>query len=274
MKDSPFNIKSTLSKETFVACHESGHALIGWYYGLTLHLVSIQPGRHLDDTECDGITKSIFPESGRVESVNHRMFTLPRVLELLAGRTATDLLCPEMPEGGYSHDFKTVENLFAPDNEILQMHKWRTEHPEAGVDEFYQTFKPIIHKIINSKRGRRAITALSRALLKARQLSGRSAVQILEKAWGKPRPLWALPADQHKSIVDEGPQTFSDAMNKVLIYMNLLKKEILPFRDSEENTSLQDETIQRIADNILSIQFLAIGPLPEETAEDQSNKPS
>lgn len=262
--------------ELYASIHESGHALIGWYCGITLLLVSIQPGRHPDGTECEGITKSLFPSSERVETVNHRMFTLPRVLELLAGRAGTDCLCPDIPPGnGHCHDFDAVKSLLAPDEEILRMHKWRTEHPDSDTEDFYQEFKPLLFDIINSPPGRRAMKALSRSLLKERQLSGRLAVEIMEKAWGNPLPPWALPAEMHKSIVEEGPQSFADAMNEILVYMSMLKKKILPFRDSEENTPLQNETIQRIANNILEIQFLAIGPLPdEEQTEDQTNKPS
>jgi len=261
--------------ELFAAIHEPAHALVGWHFGMTIQLVSIQPGRHPDGTEYDGITKSLFPDNQRVDAVNHRMFTLPRVLELLAGRAGTDCLCPDMPPGnGHCHDFDTVKSLLAPDEEILRMHKWRTEHPDSDTEDFYQEFKPLLFDIINSPPGRRAIKALSRALLKERQLSGRLAVEIMEKAWGDPLPPWALPAEMHKSIVEEGPRSFPDAMNEILIYMSLLKKKILPWRDSEKNTPLQNETMQRIANNILEIQFLAIGPLPEEPTEGQPSQPS
>jgi len=270
------NSPSTPSlSELYTAIHESGHAVVGWYFGMTIQMVSIQSGRHPDGTECGGITKSMFPDSERVEAVNHRMFTLPRVLELFAGRAAIDCLCPDMPPGnGHCHDFDTIKSLLAPDEEILQMHKWRTEHPDSDTEDFYQEFKPLLLDIINSSPGRRAIKALSRSLLKERQLSGCLAVEIMEKTWGEPLPPWALPAEMHKSIVEEGPRSFADAMNEILVYMSLLKKKILPWRDSEKNTPLQNETIQRIANNILEIQFLAIGPLPEEPTEGQPSQPS
>lgn len=274
MKTISKNKSSKIKEQSklFTAIHESGHALIGWYHGLTLHSVSIQAGQLDRETEFDGISKSYFPESGRVESVNHRMFTAPRVLELLAGRAATDLLCPDIPPGyGHRHDFETVKNLFALDQDVLSMHSWRIQHPEAGTEAFYQNFKTSIYKIISSKRGNRSIKALSHALLKSGQLSGREAARILSKSWGKPLPPWTLPTEQHKAMVEEGPQTFNDLMSKILVYMRIIKKEILPFCDADENTPSQNAVIQRFADSVLLIQFLALGQLSDEKT---ASKPS
>ena len=79
MKTISKNKSSKIKEQSklFTAIHESGHALIGWYHGLTLHSVSIQAGQLDRETEFDGISKSYFPDSVRVESVNHRMFTAP-----------------------------------------------------------------------------------------------------------------------------------------------------------------------------------------------------
>jgi hypothetical protein len=246
--------------ENFTAIHESGHALIGWYFGLTLYLVSIQPGKH-EGIEVSGICKSMFLDSSRVESVTHRLFTTPRVYELMAGRCATDILIPSIPHGhGHSHDFKLIENLNEIDSTVLSMHNWRLQNKKIDVELFYQRFCTPVLRIIKSKRGQRSIKALSRALINCRQLSGCEAARILEKSWGKPMPSYALPAEEHKSIVETGPQSFNDLMNKILLYVKILKEEILSLRDDSRNSKLQNNVIDQISKELLLIQLLALGP--------------
>lgn len=259
------------------AAHEVGHAIVYWNTGMIINGLSILPGEHPDGTEFDGNIKVELPEAGgECGSLNPKLFTVPQALGLMAGRAATELFYPDTPPISYRHDFKSLEGLLSFDKELVSMADWRQRNPAASVEDFYQQFKVLIFRVIKSKRGKRCVKALTAALLKHRQLSGRSVVKVLEKAWGTPFPPHALPADQHQSIAPkwEEPQCFADAMNKVLVYMGLLKKELLPWRDSEENTPLQNEVIQRISDNILQIQFIAIGPLPEEPTEDQSTQPS
>jgi len=248
--------------ENFTAIHESGHALIGWFFGLTLHLVSIHPGKH-EGIEVSGICKSMFLDSARVESVTHRLFTVPRVYELMAGRCATDILKPSIPHGqGHSHDFKVIENLNELDSTILSMHAWRLQNKKIDVELFYRKFRAPVLRVIKSKRGQRSIKALSQALIKSRQLSGCEAARILEKSWGKPMPSWALRAEHHKSIVETGPQSFNDLMNKTLLYVKILKEEVLSLRDDSRNSELQNNIIDQISTELLQIQLLALGPLP------------
>lgn len=245
--------------ENFKAVHESGHALVAWFFGLTLMDVTIQPGRLKDGTEFSGFSKAIFPESERVESVNHRMFTVPRIYWLLAGRVATDLLIPCIPPGsGHAHDFETIKNLNRLDQVTIKMHEWQMKNPKADGEAFYQKFKEPVLKIINSKRGRRSIAALSRALVEARQLSGKEAARIISKAWGKPLPRWALPTEQHFSIVKEGPQSFNDLMSKILIYAQILKKELFPFYDSDKNSTQEADIIEKIEIKLSELCFLAM----------------
>lgn len=279
MKNYQFNIKDLmLRKSKQVANHEAHHAIMYWYGGMILKGLSILPGIHPDGTELDGNIKIELPEAGgECGSISHKLFTVSHALGLMAGRAGTELFCPDIPPISYQHDFKTLESLLSFDEELASMANWRVRNPTATSEDFYQQFKPLIFRVLKSRRGKRCIKALTAALLKHRQLSGRSVVKILEEAWGKPLPSHVLPADQHLPIAPkwEEPQCFADAMNEILVYMSMLKKKILPFRDSEENTPLQNETIQRIADNILQIQFLAIGPLPDgASTEDQPNKPS
>jgi hypothetical protein len=91
-------------------------------------------------------------------------------------------------------------------------------------------------------------------------VSGFEAVRILVKAWGEPRPVWALPAEQHKAIIEKGEKSFPDLMNEILLYIRILKKEILPLRDSDKNTAIQNKILEEISDKLLRVQFLAIGP--------------
>lgn len=261
------------------AAHEAGHAIVYWNTGMIIKGLSLLPGEHPDGTKCDGIIRVEYHDEVKegCASISPKLFTIPQALGLMAGRAATELFYTDTPPISYRHDFKSLEGLLSFDKELVSMADWRDRNPTASVEDFYQQFKPLIFRVIKSKRGKRCVKALTAALLKYRQLSGNSVVKILEKAWGTPLPPHALPADQHQSIAPkwEEPQCFADAMNKVLVYMGLLKKELLPWRDSEENTPLQNEVIQRISDNILQIQFIAIGPLPtKQPTEGQTKQPA
>jgi len=252
--------KGKKNRNDFTAIHESSHALISWFYGLTLLAVSIQPGTK-EGVEFEGICKAQFADSSRVESVSHHFFTVPRVYQLIAGRCGTDLLCPEIPpSNGHGGDFRTLEKLYSLDKETLAMHQWRRNNPGADAEAFFRRFKKPVEKIIASKRGTRAIKALARVLKKHGQVSGFEAVRIFEKVWGEPRPLWALPAEFHKSITEEGEKCFPDLMREILLYVKILKEKILPLRDDERNTANQNQVLEEISKLLLLIQLNAIGP--------------
>jgi hypothetical protein len=179
----------------------------------------------------------------------------------MAGRAGTDVLCPEIPPShGHTGDFTTIEKLYSLDKETLEMHRWRLENPAADIEAFYQRFKKPIENIIRSKRGTRAVKALVRCLEKHGQVSGFEAVRILEKAWGEPRPRWALPAEFHKCINEDGEKCFPDLMREILLYVKILKEKILPLRDDERNTSNQNQVLEEISNLLLLIQLHAIGP--------------
>lgn len=245
----------------FVAIHESTHALIGWFFGMILELVSIMPGTLKNGPGYSGHCKAFLSDGGRAESIHFQSFSVPLVYELMAGRCGTDILCPEIPRGNsHKTDFKRIVELKLLDETTLEMARFRVENPGAETELFYQHFKKPIEKIISSKRGTRAIKALARVLIKHGQVSGFEAVRIFEKVWGEPRPRWALPAERHKNIVERGEKSFPDLMNEILLYVRILKEIILPLRDDEKNTPLQNKVLEEISDKLLHIQFLAIGP--------------
>ncbi len=248
-------------KTHFIGVHEASHALIAWFFGMILQLVSIRPGALKNGPEYSGLCKAFLSDGSRAESIHFKAFSVPLVYELMAGRAATDILCPEIPRGNsHKTDFKRIAELKAIDETTLEMARWRLENPGADVEAFYQNFKKPIEEIIRSKKGTRAIRALARVLLKHGQISGAEAVKIFEKAWGQPRPPWALPAEQHKNIIEKGEKSFPDCMNEILLYVRILKEIILPLRDDEKNTAIQNKILQDISDKLLHIQFLAIGP--------------
>jgi len=259
------NSLSNVGINEFTTFHELGHCVIWWAFGLILLLVSVVRGKDANGIEYGGICKSYFQDCSKAESVTHRMFTAQYVYGLFAGRAATEALCPEIPPGhGHANDFEQIKNLRALDADVIKMHQWRINNPDADTEAFYQAFKTPVLNIIKSKRGKRAILALSQALSKHGQLSGREAARILEESWGDPLPKWVIPFEQHGSMVESGPQSFNDLMNKTLIYVGMLKKDVAPLRDSEKNTPAQNDILERISEGIAMIQFLASVALPEK----------
>ncbi len=249
---------TTHSNESlFIAIHEAGHALIWWYFGLTLIEISAVPG-HDSGIHFNGICKVYFDDSSKVESITHNMFSAQYVFGKIAGRVATEVLCPEMmPGSGHHNDFQTIKNLRAIDADVLKMHAWRTKNPDADVEMFYQEFKTPVMNIIKSKRGKRSILALAKALVKYGKLSGRESARTLSEAWGNPLPAFAIPFEQHSAIIENNPKSFNDLMSHIQIFMRLLKKDILPLRDSNLNSEYQNKIIDRISGLIAHIQVMA-----------------
>lgn len=242
--------------EEFYSVHEAGHALAWWYHGLTLLLVSIAPDPLENDANFGGVCKCFF--NSKVEPATHRMLTAEYAYGVIAGRVATEVLCPQVPPGvGHANDFQHIKNLRALDSDVLSMHAWRLKHPDADPDQFYADFKTPVLNILKSKRGKRALLALSKALLKYRKLSGREAARILEEAWGYPLPPFAVPSEQHSSLVSDGPKSFNDLMRQILLYAEILKKDILPLRDSDKNTTYQNNIVEKILEELLLVQILA-----------------
>jgi len=253
----PSNFDLTQQRH-FVAVHEAAHAFVAWIYGMSLISVSVRPQPY-KTSQIDGIVESRFCETGRADAITFAMFSVPRVFEILAGRGGTDFFLPSMPTGSsYQHDFQNLAALKSLDSLTLKMHAWKSAHPDATTEEFYQNFKSHLYKIFKTKRAACAILSLATALQEQGTLSGQEAAKIFMAVYGKQLPKWSLPLERHQGFQERvGRMSFADLMRKVKIYAKILRDEILPNQDQDHNSVAENAVIQKIADQILYIRFLA-----------------
>ncbi|MBU2623433.1 MAG: hypothetical protein KKD92_14065 [Proteobacteria bacterium] len=216
-----------------VAYHESAHALIGWCFGYSLKMVSINPQIEASP-DMGGICRASPP--GRTE-----VFSEPAILAAesvyfsIAGRVSDDLFFPGEPDGS-KKDFLDVVLMLPPDDTTLRMNAFPRQ---KSIEDFYRRFKAPVKKILKSSKGKKALKALSLALLKAGTLSGAEAVFILEKSWGKPLPAKARPAADHCSIKDQGVSTYNGLLQSLGTYMSIMFEDInrlrCEFEESEND---------------------------------------
>lgn len=233
-------MKSEKQKAMFSAYHEAGHHCLAWYYGCKLGKISIQPGNGFF-----GTSQTYIPENR--DSFHANIFTPQRVFELIAGRAASEVFCPDVEqENSYKRDFSIIKNLNGDSEMMLKMNTWRVDNPAGDMESFYQEFKQPIIDILQSEQGKRAIQALAKALQKAGYLSGRESARIMETAWGVPLPPFALPSDQHPSLDGYTPaKTFNDFLFQMSLFENLLRKEVSEWIGNDELTPKE----QRIAED-------------------------
>lgn len=244
-------MKSEKQKAMFSAYHEAGHHLLAWLHGCKLGKLSIQGSE-----DCEGVAQSYISEDRK--SFHGGMLTPARALELMAGRCATEIFCPDVDVAGtYRHDFQTVKNLNCDSKIFLEMNQWRVDHPAGDIEDFYRTFKAPIVEIIQSKQGKRAIQALAKALRKAGYLSGREAARILEAAWGSPLPPLALPSDQHPSLDPYLPaKNFNDFIYQMSVFEKLFRKDIMHWINNDANTPEQDKIVEQLSGAFNFIKIL------------------
>lgn len=253
----------------FTAIHEAkGHALLDWIFGNVLLSITVVPRRLPGEVPCEGRVRSRrFGNSGAVGKASiipSDALNPASIFPLLAGRAATDFFLPNISsEGTYAEDWSDVESLLAVDADSREILNWRLQNPNGTVEEFYQAFKNNIFNFYRSKKARRAAEALSNELMKRGTLSGRAAVTILEKAWGKPLPPRAIPAEKHGSLTDEGPQNFTDLVYSIQAHVDLLRKYVNHVRDSgsEHENLIMDE----LGNQLTLLKLITLPPLDRKS---------
>jgi hypothetical protein len=245
--------------EKMKAIHEAGHRFIQWSVSAKCNDVSVMSGKtKYSGKMYSGMANALMSDSNQ--------FNAPMVYIMISGRAAVEAIMPKIDQGnGHRVDFKELSNLYSLDDETIQMHKWRKKHPKFNPEEFYQRFKNPLIKQFRSRRGRKAIKALSDVLLKYGKISGRESVKILQEAYGKPYPPGALPASRHGEITEEPPKCFPDCIATVNILTNAIRETVMPLRNDEKNSKKQNEILERIYNKLL---FLNILSLPDEEKKD------
>ena len=219
---------SAATQRKYILIHESGHALLFWYYGFILYSVTVFAD---PETNFAGCVRCDC-EQGGTTFIQPNTLSAARVHAMIAGRVATEVFLPEMPTGNVpSVDFENLEKLKPPDDETLRMLQWKAENPDATTDDFFQAFKKPVVRILKSKPARRGISALCKALEKAGTLSGAEAAAILSEAWGDPQPSLALPVERHMALTDKGPQNYEDLLRWLRAYSNAIQSDIRRLRD-------------------------------------------
>ncbi|MBU1054858.1 MAG: hypothetical protein KKC46_13680 [Proteobacteria bacterium] len=221
-----------------IAYHEAGHALIGWYYGFRIGKVTINPP--LEIAQKDGVSGlcEMFPFfSGHTELVaKEDLLSAEKVYFGIAGRVADDLFYPKESFAS-GKDFENIVQMLPSNKITLQMHEFDLK--KNSIEDFYRRFKNPVAKIMRSRKGKKALKALSSSLLRAGTISGAEAVSILEKAWGKPAPVKSKPSEDHMSITSKGPKTYNDALRSLEAFLAIMLRDINHVRfdleDHEQN---------------------------------------
>lgn len=244
-------MKSKKAQETsFPTDHETGHHIIAWCMGCKLGKISIQPGNGFF-----GVSQTYIPEA---ESFHVNMFTAERVLEMMAGRAATEVFCPDVDHPkSYGRDFSIIKNLNGNSETFIKMNQWRVKHSEGDIEKFYQAFKQPIIDILKSKQGKRAFKALSKELQKSGYLSGRESARILETAWGHPLPPLAVPSEQHPSLDNHIPaKNFNDFLHQMAVFERIFRKDITEWINNDANTPKQDKIVEQLSGAFNFIKIL------------------
>lgn len=241
MKSSPYNNKkSAIKLDKINAIHEAGHRILQWYYGAVLADVQIINCKN-ENTEMDLQGQSC------ASICNNSAFTADRALMLLAGRAAVEAYFPEIDQGqSFNYDFQLLSSLVSLDDETISMHTWRKNQPEFKGECFYQSFKKTPIKILKSKQGRRAVKALTKALLKHKRLSGRESARILEKNWGTPLPPLALPMKIHYQTTIATPQYYNDVISEINWRAQSMIKILRPMLDQDQNSAAENARLSKI----------------------------
>ncbi|MFZ2396316.1 MAG: hypothetical protein WAW09_08535 [Smithella sp.] len=246
-----FNHTNGAKTEKLKAIHEAGHRFVQWVVSARCNDVSVMSGKtKYTGRDYDGIARALMSDSNQ--------FNAPMVYNMIAGRAAVEALMPKTEQGfSYMGDFKVLSKLYSLDDETIEMHKWRKEYPVFNTEAFYQRFKKPLIKQFRSRRGRKAIKALSDALLKYGTISGQESIKILEKSYGPPYPLGALPASDHCEVTDGPPKCFNDCMNTVNILTNAIRETVMPLRDDEKNSKHQNAILEKIYNKLLFLHLLS-----------------
>ncbi|OPY65976.1 MAG: hypothetical protein A4E63_02724 [Syntrophorhabdus sp. PtaU1.Bin050] len=213
-----------------IAVHEAAHCLTAWFYGLRVEEVGIQ----VNPLAAQGERQGFCSATSVVASVNpYEMYFS------MAGPLADDMTCKKHSLNG---DFEMMRDSFNLFRDTQQMYEFCKANPKATFEAFFETFKVPVIKLLQSRKGKKALKALSTELLESRTLSGAKAVSILEKAWGFPLPEMALPANKHGQGLTSKPRTLDDLRSRLFLYVDALDNNLESLRGmlSESENTLMD----------------------------------
>lgn len=205
------------------ADHEASHLVIGWMNGFPIHSVTINP----PPGTAPGMAGACYthrPDGSTVTGLPPEMLNTATAFMIMAGRVSSEIFHPGSSKTGWEQDMRGLAALMPLDDTTLEMHRYCTEHP-GNTDGFYETFKGPVFRLLKSKRGSRAVKALSDALSAAGTLSGQAAVSVLEKSWGRPLPPKAIPLAGHVGITDGGPNSYEDILFNLQVYLRAMKAD-------------------------------------------------
>jgi len=217
-----------------VAKHEASHCLVGWFYGLRVDKVVV-----CYDPLKDGRQGCCSATQG------NELKDAAWVYYVIAG-AVLDNSC-----GDGRGDAELIRDSFRLSKDVLKMHGFFKQNPKADIEDFFQEFKNPVLKILNSRKGKASIKALSDELLKYSILPGQTAVKILEKAWGLPLPEMAMPADQHGKAFTNKINSYDDLICRIRFYLDAANTDIKAF-----DTSLLPDQERQIED--LKILFMQL----------------
>ena len=166
---------------------------------------------------------------------------------------------------GSRKDFEDILLLQPLDSATLEMHAFARE--KGTLDDFYKRFKDPVDKILRSRKGRKAIKALSTALLNTGTLSGFEAVTILEKSWGQPLPDRAKLAHGHCALKTNKALTYGGLLQSLKIYLRIMIEDINNNRGEYEDC--ENDHIGKIRHWLVVAQEMAEAekPLKKESSK-------
>lgn len=204
-----------------IADHESAHALAAWFYGLKISEVKI-----FYDPLCS---------AGEDKPRGHCV-TKPPCHAMLAAEMYCSMAGSLMDELNEKKDFRQyslkngdfalIQTSSRLSHETLKMYEWFRARPDGTVADFIKAFKKPVLRLLKSRKGRRAVTALSSELMKTGLLSGVQSVSIIEKAWGVPLPKTALPNSKHGVLLTNAVRTFDDLISRLSFYVHLMDDQL------------------------------------------------
>jgi len=237
-----------------VAFHEAAHALVAWYYGFFLSKVTIQPQLG-DPQNVAGLCRATHNDGFTDVAAGPRTLSSESVFFTLAGKACDDLYFPAEPPG-HLYDFRILARMQPTDNWTRRMHEFPRN--KKSLDDFFEAFKGPVVRLLSSKRGKRALTALADALIKHDTISGAGAVEILEKTWGKPLPRRAIPAAQHANLTNEKPKSYLDMLRLINAHIDLMQGDIQQLRGDD---SPECEHLDKIWLKLQILKIVAAVPL-------------
>jgi hypothetical protein len=230
-----------------IADHESAHCFIYYFNGFKIEHVRI----------CVDPLRTFQEPQGFCYATSSRpAVSAAQIYCTMAGTVQDEINAVKYPTQKYGPsvaDLNAIKGDFRLCRETMAMHEYFRDHPTADITEFIHAFQKPVLNLLRSRRGSRAVAALSSELMKITALTGAEAVSIIEKAYGQPLPPMALPASRHGISFTNKVTNLDELLSRLRLYAYGMDMEL----ETLDGTLVdwENEFMTRLKGCLLQLQF-------------------